>query len=244
MLARACPIIAFLLLLPSDRVAAADWTQERRCLALIAYAEATGEGEAGMAAVIRVVQNRMADPRFPKKACAVVAQDGQFQPIAMSPRLAAALDDEARDLADALRVDTARERSLLDQAGELAGQALDADPTGGAVFFVNPFIMDPANCSWFARLKRTATIGAHVFMTHYAADEPRQAPAIDCSTAGAGFRSWLRSWNQGVMAPGRPKIASITPTSAMLKKWKASGRLEARQLELRRRVGKAFKRLD
>ena len=117
-------------------------------------------------------------------------------------------------------------------------------PTGGAIFFVNPYVMDPANCPWFSRLKRTATIGAHVFMTHYGDGEERQGPAIDCATAGAGFKSWLRGWNQGVMAPGRPKLAGITPTPAMLKKWRASGRLEARQQELRRKVGLAFKGQD
>ena len=42
------------------------------------------------------------------------------------------------------------------------------DPTGGAVYFVNPRLMDPGKCPWFASLKRTASIGQHVFMADYA----------------------------------------------------------------------------
>ncbi len=44
---------------------AAPSNREVRCLALVAYTEAAVDGIAGMAAVIRVVRNRMADPRFP-----------------------------------------------------------------------------------------------------------------------------------------------------------------------------------
>ena len=57
-----------------------------RCLALVAYTEAAVDGVAGMEAVIRVVRDRMADPRFPDDACAVIAQVAQFQPIAQSER--------------------------------------------------------------------------------------------------------------------------------------------------------------
>jgi hypothetical protein len=234
-------VTSFLALLLAGAAARADDADGQRCLAMIAYAEAAGEGDAGMAAVIRVVRNRIADGRFPDAACAVVAQKGQFQPVSMSPALAAALADPALDAARALRVDTEEERRVLQRALALAGKPDDADPTGGAIFFVNPYVMDPANCPWFARLKKTATIGAHVFLTHYRPDEVAAGPAIDCATAGAGFENWLRSWGHGVMAPGRPRIASITPTPAMLRKWKASGRLEARQQELRRRVAIALK---
>jgi hypothetical protein len=234
----------FLALLLAGAAARADDADDRRCLAMIAYAEAAGEGDAGMAAVIQVVRNRVGDGRFAGSACAVVAQEGQFQPVSMSPALAAALADPALDAARALRVDTEDERRILRRALVLAEKPDGADPTGGAVFFVNPYVMDPANCPWFARLKKTATIGAHVFLTRYGSDEQPGDPAIDCATAGAGFRNWLRSWGHGVMAPGRPRIASVTPTPAMLRRWKASGRLEARQQELRRRVAMALKGQD
>ena len=59
-----------------------------------------------------------------------------------------------------------------------------SDPTQGALYFVNPRLMDPGNCPWFARRKRTATIGQHVFLTEYGPDEQRGAPGLDCSIAG------------------------------------------------------------
>ena len=217
---------------------------DRGCLAMIAYAEAAGEGDAGMAAVIQVVHNRVADARFPGSACAVIAQPGQFQPVSMSPRLAAALLDRNVDPASALHVDSAPERVRLDRALELSGRRGGIDPTDGAIYFVNPAIMDPARCSWFSALRRTKAIGAHVFLTHYRDGEARQGPAIDCAAAGSGFRAWRRIWAQGPLATGGPKIATITPTPAMLRTWRATGRLDARQRELRRRIGAAFTARD
>src|SRR5690349_1602469 len=58
--------------------------REVRCLGLVAFTEAAVDGPPGMAAVIRVVRNRMADPGFPDDACAAVAQVAQFQPVAQS----------------------------------------------------------------------------------------------------------------------------------------------------------------
>ena len=48
--------------------AAAPSNREVRCVALVAYTEAAVDGVSGMTAVIRVVRNRMADPRFPDDA--------------------------------------------------------------------------------------------------------------------------------------------------------------------------------
>ena len=146
-------------------VAAPALAGERRCLAMIAYAEAAGEGEAGMAAVMQVVRNRMADSAFPADACAVAAQEGQFQPVAMSPALAAALRDPALEAAKSLQVDTSYEQARLATAFALAAVPRAGDPTDGALYFVNPVVMDPARCPWFAALKKTKTIGSHVFLT-------------------------------------------------------------------------------
>ena len=63
------------------------------------------------------------------------------------------------------------------------------DPTGGALYFVNPDLMDPEHCPWFAALKRTARIGGHVFMTHYRPGEPPGPPALDCGQGGGGGRA-------------------------------------------------------
>lgn len=162
---------------------------ETRCLAWIAYAEAAGEGPSGLAAVIQVVRNRMADQRFPDTACAVARQPGQFQPVGERPRLRDALADPmAADLEGPLggRVD----REVLDQAFLLAmlsrRRSRLLDPTKGALYFVNPALMDVDKCPWFAGLKRTTAIGGHIFMTHYEDGEIRRGPALDCARAGQG----------------------------------------------------------
>lgn len=167
---------------------AAPSNREVRCLALVAYTEAAVDGVAGMAAVIRVVRNRMADPRFPDDACAVIAQVAQFQPIAQSDVLKMVVrDPEGYSIPQVLKLRTPASRRLLVEAHRLARAApAKADPTGGALYFVNPDYMNPKLCPWFAALRRTTVIGGHVFMTHYRPGEPTGAAALDCSWAGSG----------------------------------------------------------
>jgi spore germination cell wall hydrolase CwlJ-like protein len=162
--------------------------REVRCLALVAYAEAVIDGREGMAAVIRVIRNRMADPRFPDEACAVIAQVAQFQPVAHSTVLQRVVrDPEGYNLPQVMGARSPTARRLLVTAHLLARAPQGGpDPTGGALYFVNPALMDPDKCSWFAALKRTARIGGHVFMTHYAPSEPSGPPALDCQEAGRG----------------------------------------------------------
>jgi spore germination cell wall hydrolase CwlJ-like protein len=169
--------------------AAAPSNRDVRCLALVAYTEAAVDGIPGMTAVIRVVRNRMADPRFPDDACAVILQVAQFQPIAQSEVLQkVARDPEGYSIPQVLGLRTLGSRRLLVEAHRLA-RAVPAspDPTGGALYFVNPDYMDPKLCPWFADLKRTTAIGGHVFMTHYRDGEPPGPPALDCSRAGIRF---------------------------------------------------------
>ena len=169
--------------------------RERRCLAMIAYAEAGSEGQAGMLAVMKVVHNRIADPRFADDACAVALEPGQFQPVGEQPALRRALGaPEGRSLAEAVGATSRAARLRLVQAWRLAGAAAvwpARDPTAGALYFVNPRLMDPVRCPWFARLKRTAVIGEHVFMRHYAHGERPQRQALDCAAAGLGYAKHL-----------------------------------------------------
>lgn len=58
--------------------AAPTHSLENACLSVVGYTEARGEGAAGMAAVMDVVRNRVADPRWPKSICGVTNQPGQF----------------------------------------------------------------------------------------------------------------------------------------------------------------------
>jgi len=153
-----------------------------RCLALIAYTEAAVDGLDGMAAVIRVVRNRAADPRFPDDVCAVIAQVAQFQPVAESRILRKVVrDPEGCRIPQILKLRSPGARRLLVRAHALARAPLaERDPTGGALYFVNPDLMDRGRCPWFAALKRTARIGTHVFMTEYGAGEPPGPPALEC----------------------------------------------------------------
>ena len=176
-------LLATALLAASAPTCAAPSGREVRCLALIAYTEAAVDGLPGMEAVIRVVRNRMADPRFPDDACAVILQVAQFQPIAQSALLQkVARDPEGYSIPQMLGLRAAGSRRLLAEAHRLARTPpAGPDPTGGALFFVNPDLMDPARCPWFAGLKRTAVIGSHVFLTDRAPGEPAGSPALDCA---------------------------------------------------------------
>jgi spore germination cell wall hydrolase CwlJ-like protein len=187
--ARAATLLAALCLAAHPAWAAARPApsgREVRCLAMVAYAEAAVDGLEGMAAVIRVVRNRMADPRFPDDACAVIAQPDQFTPVTRSPVLRrVAADPEGYSIPRVLGARSPAARRLLAEAHRLAKAPLGRDPTGGALYFVNPAYMEPELCPWFAGLWRTAAIGGHVFMA-----DPRGAvagpPALDCAEVGTG----------------------------------------------------------
>jgi hypothetical protein len=215
--------------------------RQRRCLTMIAYAEAASEGPAGMAAVMRVVRNRLAHPSFPKDICAVALQDGQFQPVSERPALRRALTaPEGQNLSQVLGATSRAARLTLVQAWRLAVAAewlAPRDPTGGALYFVNPHLMDPGKCPWFAGLKRTAAIGQHVFMTHYAPGEPRGAPALDCALAGKGRGGSARvaaAEAHGLFDPRGPKIPTRPVPPATLRAWSRTGELAKRQTLLRR----------
>jgi hypothetical protein len=240
--ARSAGLIAALGLLAFGAPAAAALDErEARCLAMIAYAEAAIDGSRGMAAVIEVVRNRQKDARFPRDVCAVVAAPGEFQPISESAELRRAVrgaDDT--DLVELFGADRASEREAIRTAERLALLSGRHDPTGGALYFVNPRYMDPAKCPWFAKLKRTAEIGGHVFMTHYGPDETPGKPAIDCATAGRDYKKGHgfrlpNSYRVGPFDPRGPRVATRTATRAMLQAWKRTGQLEKRGAELRKR---------
>lgn len=169
--------------------------RERDCAAMVAYLEAAVEGMRGMQAVVRVVHNRMNDPRFPSTACGVVGQDGQFQPMEERPHLKREVrSGRPLNLKRLLRIDTPFKRMILDQALRLAAAPPVEDPSKGALYFVNPYLMDPDRCPWFAKLRRTTKLGAHVFFTHYRAGERRGGPALDCRIAGRD--NWMIARNK------------------------------------------------
>src|SRR4051794_41494897 len=154
--------MALAICLITTPASAAPSGREVRCLALVAYTEAAVDGIPGMTAVIRVVRNRMADPRFPDDACAVIAQVAQFQPIAQSEVLRkVAADPEGYSIPQVLGLRSPQARRLLATAHRLARAAPAApDPTGGAPYFVNPDYMNAELCPWVADLPRTAGVRA------------------------------------------------------------------------------------
>lgn len=187
-LLRLAPLVLLpALLAPPAPAAEGPSGNEVRCLAMIAYAEAAVDGLPGMAAVIRVVRNRMADPRFPRDACAVIAEPRQFQPVTESPVLRqVARDPEAYSIPQILKVSSPAARRLLADAHRLARSPRPGpDPTGGALYFLNPAYMDPANCPWFAKLRRTAQVGSHLFLTDRGPADPARPPALDCAAIEA-----------------------------------------------------------
>ncbi|MCB2055292.1 MAG: cell wall hydrolase [Geminicoccaceae bacterium] len=216
---------------------------DAQCLATIAVLEAAGEGEAGMRAVMRVVRNRVADRRFPDEVCAVVAQPGQFQPVGEWPAL-------RRALADPSRLDGRRllgPSAALDVALKLASLGGLADETERALYFVNPLLMDPRHCPWFAGLKRTRAIGRHVFMRHYGKGERRGDPALDCADPAIGSQlgsSMAARYANGLFHPAGARIASRTPTRKQVEAWRRTGQLEARQKQLKKLFKPGWIKLD
>ena len=226
--------------LPSLREAVGG---EVDCLAAIAVLEAGSEGSAGMDAVIQVVRNRVRDGRFPADACAVIAQPRQFQPVSEWPALAKALRKPASFDPDRML----GKSSSLEHARQLARSTGAPDLTGGALYFVNPAFMDPSYCPWFARLKRTRTIGNHEFMTHYRRGEKRGEPALDCSSPTIGSRrggSLASKYANGLFHPKGARVASRTPTRKQLDAWRRTGRLEQRQRELKKLFRPGWIKLD
>lgn len=223
----------------ADAAEGGQLDRETKCLAMIAFAEAASEGRDGMAAVIRVVRNRKAHPSFPRDACAVALQDRQFQPVAESAALQRALADPSAVDIDTFFGTSRSERSAMATARKLAASSGREDPTGGALYFVNPRFMDPRHCPWFATLKRTTEIGGHVFMTHYGEGEERDGPALDCATAGKDFGKGgyrlPKTYSVGLFDPRGPRLATRTATPAMIRAWKRTGQYEKRIAQLKRR---------
>lgn len=122
---------------------------ESDCLALAMYWEARGGGREAMVAVGWVVLNRMKNPEFPDRACAVVRQGGEEPPCQFSYWCDG-------------KVDTPQNDEIWSIARDLAVQMLKKpppDPTGGALYFHSVDIAIP----WKVHRQRTARIGGHIF---------------------------------------------------------------------------------
>lgn len=118
----------------------------RTCLALVGFSEARDQGDAGLAAVMRVVINRATDPahRWPRTLCDVALQHGQFVGVDSWPtprhpeRIDAVAWHHAQDVAELV----------------LAGKGVPAECAGA-----NGFDQDPPRANHGV----VCRIGAHTF---------------------------------------------------------------------------------
>lgn len=116
--------------------------REMLCFALAIYHESKSLKPKDMKAVGHVIQNRINDPKYPKTACGVVWQSGQFT---WTARPVGAI--------------IPREQKAWIQAQEVA---LDLGPdfTQGAISFYNLRTDKPR----WRGLRVTLTLGSHVFL--------------------------------------------------------------------------------
>lgn len=123
---------------------------ERDILARAIWAEARGEGPAGMLAVANVIMNRVADRRWPNTVRGVILQPLQFS----------AFNDGDPNKALALAADNST--PLFPEALAIARAALNgevADLTFGANHYFNPSVQP----DWAQYMERVAAIGRHEF---------------------------------------------------------------------------------
>lgn len=110
-------------------------------LARLINGEARGEPYQGQVAVGAVILNRVKNPNFPNTIAGVIYQKDQFSCI-KDGQFDVAIDNE----------------STVYKAAEEAMNG--SDPTNGALYFYNP---KKTKSKWLFSLKKTATIGEHVF---------------------------------------------------------------------------------
>lgn len=115
------------------------------CVARAVYHEARGEPFLGQVAVAHVIKNRVANPRWPGHACAVVYQPKQFTDIQQTTP-----DFESKEWREALRI------AIVVLAD------LDEDPTSGATHYFAHNKIDPP---WWSKEKPvTVRINNHTFL--------------------------------------------------------------------------------
>lgn len=115
----------------------------REAIARVAYAEAANQGDAGLAAVVYTILNRLRDGRWGGSVEAVVNAPGQFEPVGR-------VGGDWRSLP---AIGPA-ERARIDTILNLALEGHLPDLTGGARFFQNPAIV--------AERAHAGTVSAHL----------------------------------------------------------------------------------
>lgn len=132
----------------------------RDAIARVAYAEAAGQGDAGLAGVVFTILNRLAAGSWGSSVDAVVNARAQFEPV-----LRAGGDWRALPIA------SPAQRARIDTIVNLALEGRLPDPTGGALYFQNPAVVAARakagavsrNLVHFGGATPSAVIGDHSF---------------------------------------------------------------------------------
>jgi len=162
-------LVATLLLalaIPTPASAGVSVPDEIRCLALTIYFEARGEPDAGKVGVGHVVMNRVGDPKFPSRVCAVVRQGGEW------PRNRCQFSWWCDGRSDKPRNHAAWKISKL--IAQRIYWGFSQDPTGGALWYHATYVKP----SWRKAFERGPTLGQHTFY--------RRTNARLASTTGLG----------------------------------------------------------
>ncbi|WP_454762092.1 cell wall hydrolase [Caulobacter segnis] len=155
----------------------------REAITRVAYAEAAGQGDSGLAAVVFTVLNRLASGRWGDSVEAVVNARAQFEPV-----LRAGGDWRA------LPAVSVAGRARIEVMINLALDGRLPDPTGGALYFQNPAIVAARAAAGqvaprlvhFGGAKPSVVIGDHAFYRGPAASHQR-APVDPKVQAGGGI---------------------------------------------------------
>ena len=155
-------------------------------IARVAYAEAAGQGDVGLAGVVFTILNRLESGAWGASADAVLNARGQFEPVMR-------VGGDWR----ALPAATPAQRARIDTILNLALEGRLPDPTGGARYFQNPTIVAQraragtvsAGLVHFGGVTPSAVIGDHAFYiaTGRGASAPLRAPDLGAAAGGGIF---------------------------------------------------------
>lgn len=142
----------------------------REAITRVAYAEATGQGDSGLAAVVFTILNRLASGRWGDSVEAVVNARAQFEPVLR-------VGGDWRALPAVSAAGHARIAVMINLA--LDGRL--PDPTGGALYFQNPAIVAARAAAGqaarrlvhFGGATPSVVIGDHAFYRGPGGDVPR-----------------------------------------------------------------------
>ncbi|GGH73903.1 N-acetylmuramoyl-L-alanine amidase [Pullulanibacillus pueri] len=113
-------------------------SSDRKLLAQLIHAEASGEPFKGKVKVAQVVLNRVKSHQFPNTIREVIMQKGQFSPVANG---------------SIKNTPNSKDYEAIDTA-------LNEHSEDGSLYFFNP---DIAESQWLSNLETTTVIGHHVF---------------------------------------------------------------------------------